>query len=101
MIRRSRRSLNRGNPQNEEDVNPNSYVTNLADCMLVLAVGLLVALVSNYGLDLTSQTQQQEQVTGIEVNMDEDQDGQIDDSYEQAGTVYYDETTGKYYMVQN
>lgn len=81
----------------EEDVNPNGYLTNLADCMLVMTVGLLVALVTHYGVDLQ---QTEEPVTGQEVVMDSDGDGAIDDAYKKTGSVYYDETTGKYYMVE-
>ena len=81
----------------EEDVNPNSYLTNLADCMLVMTVGLLVALVTHYGVDLQKP---EDQTIGQEVIMDADGDGVIDDEYTKTGSVYYDEATGKYYMVQ-
>jgi len=97
MIRRKNtRSLVRGANRRDEDVNPNSYVTNLADCMLVVTVGLLVALVAHYGIDLSSP---QDEIIGNEVNMDADANGQIDESYEQAGTVYKDAASGKYYVV--
>ena len=82
----------------EEDVNPNSYLTNLADCMLVMTVGLLVALVTHYNVNLQ---QPEEPTTGQEVVMDADGDGLIDDGYKKTGTVYYDEATGKYYMVED
>ena len=82
----------------EEDVNPSAYVSNLADCMLVLVLGLLVALVARYGLDLT-EPEEEEGITGIEVNLDEDDDGEVDDAYQARGTVYYDEKTGNYYFV--
>ena len=98
MIRRkSTRSLRRDIVRVEEDVDPNSHLTNIADCMLVVAVGLLVALVAHYGLDL----QQDPSTVGTQVVMDQDQDGEIDSNYTQTGTVYYDETTGKYYMVND
>ena len=98
MIRRKHStSLFRQSGMVEEDVNPNSYLTNLADCMLVMSVGLLVALVAHFGLDLQAQ---EEPIIGQEVNMDADGDGTIDDGYEQAGTVYRDAATGKYYLVQ-
>ncbi len=98
MIRRKHSmSLRRQGGYVEEDVNPNSYLTNLADCMLVMSVGLLVALVAHYGVDLH---QEQEDITGSEVSMDADGDGIIDDGYEEAGKVYRDAATGKYYLVQ-
>ena len=99
MIRRKHSSsLRRSTSEVEEDVNPNSYLTNLADCMLVMTVGLLVALVTHYGVDLQAPD---EQVTGQEVVMDADGDGVIDDGYEQTGRVYRDSATGKYYMVED
>ena len=98
MIRRKHSaSLLRASSTVEEDVNPNSYLTNLADCMLVMSVGLLVALVAHYGVDLQTPD---ESTSGQEVSMDADGDGQIDDSFEEAGKVYRDSATGKYYMVQ-
>ena len=100
MIRRKHsRSLRREGACGafEEDVNPNSYLTNLADCMLVMSVGLLVALAAHYGVDLQ---QAEEPATGQEVVMDADGDGLIDEGYTKTGSVYYDEATGKYYMVE-
>jgi hypothetical protein len=59
---------------------------------------LLVALVTHYGVDLQKP---EDQTTGQEVIMDADGDGVIDDAYKKTGSVYYDESTGKYYMVQD
>ena len=99
MIRRRYgRSLQR-NAEAEEDVNPNSYITNIADCMLVLVLGLLVALITYYQIDLQQQSAENEDVIGIEVNMDENQDGMIDANYTESGKVYLDESTGTYYFV--
>lgn len=36
----------------EEDVNPMDYVSNLSDAMLVLAVGMMLALVVAWNVDL-------------------------------------------------
>ena len=99
MIRRKHgMSLNRGSGMGEDDVNPNSYLTNLADCMLVMTVGLLVALVTHDGVDLQST---EEPVVGQEIIMDADGDGYIDEGYDKTGTVYIDSATGKYYMVED
>lgn len=81
---------------NGNDVDPNSSLTNIADCMLVLMMGFLVALVARYNIDLAPQ---EEEITGVEVNMDANQDGVIDSNYTNAGNVYYDATTDKYYLV--
>ena len=83
----------------DEDVNPNSYINNIADCMLVLVLGFLVALVARYGVDLQAPAEEQEDLVGIEMNMDSDADGEIDDHFESAGTVYRDTQTGKYYLI--
>jgi len=79
----------------EGDVDPNASLTNIADCMLVLMLGFLVALVARYNIDLVPQ----DEITGVEVNMDANGDGVIDDNYSAAGMVYFDESTGKYYLV--
>lgn len=84
-----------------EDVNPNSYLSNVADCMLVLVLGFLVALVARYGVDLQAPAEDESKMTGIEVNMDANDDGAVDDAYEQRGSVYYDSASGKYYFVQD
>lgn len=55
-------------------------------------------MLRNYGVDLQKP---EDQTTGQEVIMDADGDGVIDDAYKKTGSVYYDESTGKYYMVQD
>lgn len=80
-----------------DGVDPNSSLTNIADCMLVLMLGFLIALVARYNIDLVPQ---EDKVTGIEVNMDADGDGVIDENYTNAGNVYYDSATGNYYLVE-
>ena len=45
----NRASWGRGSGDN---VDPNSSLTNIADCMLVLMLGFLVALVARYNIDL-------------------------------------------------
>ena len=85
----------------EEDVNPNAYTSNIADCMLVLMLGFLVALVARYGLDLQVPVEEPDDgMTGIEVNLDANGDGEIDDTYVRRGSAYYDEATGNYYFVE-
>lgn len=69
----------------------------LLEQQLVMSVGLLVALVMHYGVDLQKPD---DSTTGVEVSMDADGDGEIDEGFEEAGKVYRDSATGKYYMVQ-
>ena len=83
----------------DEDVNPNEYMVNIADCMLVLLLGMIVALISYYNVDLTQSSTTDEEIIGVEVNMDENQDGVIDSGYQRRGTVYYDDESGNYYFV--
>ena len=82
----------------EEDVNPNSYIVNLSDCMLVLMLGLIVALISYYNIDLTQSAN--EELIGVQVNLDENQDGIVDENFEMRGSVYYDTSSGDYYFVR-
>ena len=90
-----------------EDINPADGLTNLTDVMLVLICGLLLALITNWNLDiepetgeLTNVTQGQEvteEMPGLQGNPD-DTSADIDE-YEKMGTVYRDPSTGKLYMV--
>lgn len=47
----------RMNYQDNEDVNPMDFVGNLSDIMLVLAVGIMLALVSAYHVNLAGEEQ--------------------------------------------
>lgn len=85
--------------RSDEDVNPNEYIVNIADCMLVLLLGTVVALIAYYNVDLTQEVEPEDEIIGIEVNMDENQDGVIDTGYQRRGTVYYDEDSDSYYFV--
>jgi hypothetical protein len=77
---------------------------NLADIMLVLAAGLLLALIINWNIDIGSEavsvTQGQE-VSGMQgLNNEENGDKSMDlMQYEKMGVVYKDPSSGKLYMV--
>lgn len=86
-------------PQQVFADDPNAFMANMADCMLVLLLGTIIALISYYNVDLT-QVQDPDEIIGVEINMDEDDDGIIDDSYKRRGTVYYDEASGSFYYVK-
>ena len=96
--RRNSTGLRRGLRRTEEDVNPNTYITNMTDVMLVVILGLLVALIARYNIDLNAVPK--DEIVGIQINMDQDQDGQVDTNYEPAGTVYQDPETGNFYLVE-
>ena len=82
-----------------EDVNPNSYLVNVADCMLVLLLGVIVALIAYYNVDLSQAPEPKDEIVGVQVNMDSNDDGAVDSNYERRGSVYYDDATGEYYFV--
>ena len=100
----NRRSRNHNLIRSGEDVNPMSYISNLSDAMLVLAVGLMVALVLHWNVDLEAKKeeaekqQEQQQVVSFQDDELEDQD-RVPEGAEQAGQVYYDAESDTYYIV--
>lgn len=102
MARDFRSSRYRGNAGVGEDVNPSAYIVNLADCMLVLACGFLVALISFYNIDVMPATEltedELEQVEPEE--MPEELLSGGGSYFVEAGKVYRDPNTGVLYMVE-
>ncbi|SHH97887.1 hypothetical protein SAMN02745823_01729 [Sporobacter termitidis DSM 10068] len=99
--------LNRGEAP-AEDVNPLDGLANLADIMLVLACGLMLALIINWNVDIagaaaTVPVQQGQEVTQDVGGLTQDggQDMNDDTKYEKMGVVYKDPATGKLYLVTN
>lgn len=93
--------------EDDEDVNPMNYLSNLSDAMLVLAVGMMLALVIAWNVDIVNQspdsapaeTERMEDsfqsaypVEGEETPLDES-------GLKEYGTVYIDEN-GNYYVVE-
>lgn len=92
--RHSRGIAQTGAKLNEDAVNPLDGVANLADIMLVLSVGIMLALVINWQIDLTGLVARMESVgtTGdstVEENRMQEMDVQ----------VYRDRETGRYYVI--
>lgn len=88
--------------QQNEDLNPSSYLANLSDCMLVMVCGLLVALVTAWNVDLSNVFQ-----VAMSDEMQEIEDVQeIDDTLQAGGETYselgkvYQDQEGNLYMVQ-
>lgn len=104
-----------------EDVNPMNYLSNLSDVMLILAVGIMLALVVHWNVDITASGGQAQGNTGENgsVLVDKDhamtmtqeeldrlqaQGGVVSgggESLEKRGEVYYDAETGTYYIVRD
>ena len=86
----------------KESPNPMDNIANLVDVMLVLACGLMLALLSYWKLDLPQITEltQEEEITNInaldQINESLESSGT---TYSELGTVYEDTETGKTYMV--
>lgn len=101
MVRAFRQSRFRSRGEVGEDVNPSAYIVNLADCMLVLACGFMVALISYWNIDVTPATEiegeQLEEVNPETLPEDISEGGSY---YIEAGKVYQDPNTGQLYMVQ-
>ena len=102
MARAFRSSRFRGGDGVGEDVSPSAYIVNLADCMLVLACGFLVALVSFYNIDIvTAEELEDDQLEQVEPeNLPEDLLSGGGSYYVEAGKVYRDPNTGVLYMVE-
>jgi hypothetical protein len=100
----------------EESVNPMEGVANLSDAMLVLAVGMMLALIVAWNVDVfhtspeetetSSVTEQdvvevqEEETTQLE-RTDDSTDGESPDDYglTEAGTVYRD-ADGNLYILE-
>ena len=80
-----------------EDVNPMESTSNLSDAMLVLAVGMMLAVVINWNVDINKNvTKKIDDPT--KVNNDQISDEGKDQNLEKKGTVYYDPEKDQYYV---
>ena len=102
MARGFRESRFRRRGEISEDVNPSAYIVNLADCMLVLACGFLVALVSYWNIDISPEVTDVDRTAMEEVDPESlsSQDFADGSYYVETGTVYQDPNTGQYFMVE-
>ena len=95
----------------DESVNPMDGVANLADVMLILAVGIMMALVIHWNVDIGAvaylpddvQASDADHAIVLDSGMLEevtDEADHIDSGeMERLGTVFYDEMTGRFYIV--
>ena len=80
-------------------------VANLADAMLVLAVGIMLALILNWNVDISAvrgqadpETEEALTFTEEDLTQSEAQEGQGE--LKKLGAVYYDPETGLYYIIE-
>lgn len=100
--RRNKGALSERRASRREDVNPMNYISNLADAMLVLAVGIMVALVLHWNVDLQSSEAKDADKTKASTTFSQEDLSdreEIPDNASRAGEVYYDEETETYYVV--
>ena len=89
----------------EPPVDPMHSIGNLADAMLVLAVGIMLALIINWNVDITAPKTEQ---PAAPVPFDESELTEAPDGAEvleggelqEMGTVYYDAENNTYYIIQ-
>ncbi|MDD3400812.1 MAG: DUF2149 domain-containing protein [Eubacteriales bacterium] len=81
--------------KDDEEPNPMEGVANMADVMLVLAVGIMLALIINWRVDLTKNPAQDQQSIGDTSNgyITQQEEG------EPIGIVYEREDGSLYYVV--
>ncbi|MCD8208709.1 MAG: DUF2149 domain-containing protein [Bacteroidales bacterium] len=96
----------------DEDVNPMGGLSNLADAMLVLAVGLMIALMAAWSVDIVNDSPNETSVDAEEASELEDYENlyrnidqseeveQEDEGLTEYGTVYIDEN-GNLYVLEN
>lgn len=85
-------------------------VANLADAMLILAVGIMLALIINWKVDISTAAYTSATDSGIDTkdaltfeneDLAQSEEQQVSgDSLEKLGTVYFDEKTGTYYIIE-
>ena len=101
MRRLSARSLR--SRSDDAPVNPMDSISNLADAMLVLAVGIMLALIINWNVDISSAGQTADAPADPAISFEQDDltESQSSAGMTEMGKVYYDKETGTYYIVEN
>lgn len=88
-----------------EEVNPMATVANLVDAMLVLAVGIMLALIVSWNLNISENGRVNDNARKEDALSDftEEEVESVEDTpsenLEKQGTVYYDPDTDKYYVI--
>lgn len=95
----------------EPEVNPLELIANLADVMLILSVGFMLALVTNWNIDISAVAAANSSAPSTKdalafdkkdmTKMNDDAEEVKGGDLEKLGTVYYDSAAGKYYIIDN
>lgn len=100
MIRRSASRALGAFQDAEDDVNPMENIANMSDVMLVLAVGIMLALVMHWNVNISGAVELEDaEVTSEEIQQSDSSAGDDEEQYEEVGTVYRDRETGEMYVV--
>lgn len=86
------------------EADPMASVANLVDAMLVLAVGIMLALIVSWNLNIAENGQVSDNARKEDALSDFTEEDIKDtevpqDKLEKQGTVYYDPDTDKYYII--
>ena len=95
------RRRNRRSYISNEDVNPMNYLANLSDVMLILAVGIMLALILHWNVEIETtdvENEAEDAVTFSDDDLKSKED--MPQDMEKKGEVYYDADTGTYYIVE-
>lgn len=87
-----------------EQIDPMATVANLVDAMLVLAVGIMLALIVSWNLNISENGQVSDNAKREDALTDFTEEDITDtevpeEHLEKQGTVYYDPETDKYYIM--
>ena len=88
-----------------EEINPMATVANLVDAMLVLAVGIMLALIVSWNLNIAENGQvnnnarREDALSDFTEDEVERTENAPSENLEKQGTVYYDPDTDKYYVI--
>lgn len=90
-----------------EEADPMSGMGNLADCMLVVVCGLMIAFLVRYNV-FDTPVYNQVEPTGEKVQLEQDPsaagtstEAGEEGSYKKLGTLYQDESTGEMYYLDD
>ena len=108
MVNRFRNNRLGKSYTDREDPSPMWGVSNMSDVMLVLVVGIMLALVANWNLDIGTGTvkelelkqEQMKELENFHTLEDEDFAEQIKNSgLQELGSVYVSPKTGEMYVI--